>query len=282
MSTTEPGDLIAVEYQYEFRNLLFGSGTDYVTTKVSGLHALPPVRNSDVDYVLEHGAQPGPVTMGKRTISIDMTIKGAAGQDIEDKISSASAAFQLPSRRNSRRTEKFVFWRPGQVKKFINVRCERRDFPSDFETARGMCKGTVDLVAPDPLVYSLQEHTKTLTLGTGETSGQINIPNFGNHQDGAACILEVTGPATNFSITNSTDDNRSLQTNASLDADDVFIHDQAPFITTLNGDDGADFVENDSQEWRLLPGENVLVFSRSGTNAAAPATLKVTWRDVWQ
>lgn len=277
-----PGDLINSDYQYEFRGLLFGAGTDYITTAVNGLLSAPDAVNRDTDSMNGHGAVPGILTGNKRTVEFDLSIIGGSGLDIEQKLNAAQEAFQLPRRRYSREMEPLIFRRPGQPAKVIYVRCERREFESNYNVAHGLAEGSVQLVAPDPIIYSLEEHTAVIELAPGDTNGQIEVYQFGNLVDGAPCTLEIQGPATNPIVGNVTDDNRQVKTTVVLTAANTLVVDQKTLDSTLDGADAFGSVRNDSQYWQLLPKKNVITFSRAGGNTAATARLTIRWRDAWQ
>lgn len=277
-----PGDLIYADYQYEFRNFLFGHDTDILVEKVTGLLASAPSRNNDTDKLGDHGADPGVVTYGKRTIAFDLHLMGTAGNDIEQKLANAQRAFQLPRRRKSRTPSEFIYKRPGQPLKVIYARCERRDFTSEYKTAQGLASGSVELIAPDPLIYSLVLNEVTLTLPPGTATGEVPIYMAGDCEDGAAPIIEIVGPATDATVTSSTDDNRGLKLNGLITAAQTFLFDGKDLSATLNGADAGAMVRGDSQFWSLLPGWNTIVYARSNTNMAAQSTIKIRWRDTWQ
>lgn len=274
------GDKIANEYQYEYDGYLFGSGTDFLVEKVTGLLGTPAVRNNDTDRFNAHGATPGISTYGKRTIGVDGFLLGQAGEDIEEKIQAANRAFQLPGRRNRNNMKKFVFYRPGQVKKYVNARCERREIVSDFKTARGLGAVNLDFVCPDPLVYSLNEYEVELELGIGETNGEIEVWMRGDLKDGALPILEIDGPATDAIITNTTDDDRQIKLDGAIAVAETFVLDLQLMDASLDGDDAFTMVRKDSQYWVLLPGKNVISYQRTGS--AAISRLRIRWRDTWQ
>lgn len=277
-----PGDLIYADYQYEFRALLFGSGTDYLTEKVTGLLSSAPARNFDTDKQADHGAKPGLVLYGKRVIDFDVHILGTAGDDIETKLQAAQKAFQLPRRRTARTPSEFVYKRPGQPKKLIYARCERRDFTSDYSTAHGHASGSVELVAPDPLIYSLVLNELTLALPAGTATDQIEIYMSGDCEDGAAPEIEITGPATNPTVTNATDDNRALKVTGAITGVQTFIFNEKKMTATLDGADAGSMIANDSQFFTLLPGWNTIVYARSAANMGAQSVMKIRWRDTWQ
>lgn len=277
-----PGDQIYADMQYEFRNLLFGADTDILTEKVTGLLASAPARNQDVDKLGDHGASPGVVTYGKRTIAFDLHVMGASGNDIETKLEVARKAFQLPRRRASRSPSEFVYKRPGQPLKVIYARCERRDFTSDYKTARGLASGSVELIAPDPLIYSLVVNEETLTLPVGTANGEIEIYQAGDCEDGAAPVIEIVGPSTDATVTSATDENRALKVDGAISAVQTFLFDEKDLTATLDGADAGAMIRNDSQFWTLLPGWNTIVYARSAANMGAESTMKIRWRDTYQ
>lgn len=278
---TQTGDLINIEYQYEFRGWLFGSGTDTIVRSVSGLLALPEVRNSDIDRLNDHGATPGISVLSKRTVSFDVTILGSPGVDIESKVAEARTACQPPPKRLSRTLEPLAFWRPGAPKKVVYGRCERRDFESNYELARGKGEGSFDIVCPDSFIYGMEQKSVTITLAIGATTGQVNVFNFGDFRDGALCTVEIQGPATNAIVANSTDDNRQIKLDGAIAAGETFVLDQKTMEATLDGDDAFTMVRNDSQYWALLPGQNTIVFSRAAGATSAIARCTIRWQDTY-
>ncbi len=153
------GDLVTANEHYEFNGLLFGSNTSFITTKVDGLIGMPSTDSNDIDKLLEHGSIPGLLRIQKRTVAIDLSILGIPFGSIETNLTLAASAFQTPALRNSRVLAPFVFKRPGQVKKQIFARCDRRDFSSTYEVAHGHAVGSVQLVAPDPVIYSWAQNS---------------------------------------------------------------------------------------------------------------------------
>lgn len=279
-----PGALITQDGQYEFRGLLFGAGTDYVVEKMDGLLSAPPVQDSDFDRGHQHGALPGTTLYRKKLIACDMKIHGRPGVDIEDKISEATRAFQLPRIRNSRVMEPLVFKRLNAPKKILFVRCDKRDLPSDYKTARGLVYASVGWTAPDPLTYALTPLTESLVLNPGEVAGTFIATGLGSHVDGAPPVITISGPATNPIIENETDDERAIRLQVVLTAaDQLRIDVGARTVETKAG--AADWVRNyaivrsDSQWWNVLPGPNTINYNRTGS--ATASTITVDWRDVW-
>jgi len=281
------GDLVDRPYRYEFRDLAFGAGTDYIVEEVQGLLSMPTVRDGDTDRQSTDGAFPGVLTFGKRTLAFDLIIIGTAGTDIEGKLATARRTFQPPQRRKSTVMEPFVFQRPGEVKKVAYVRCTKRDFTSDYETARGKAEGSVELVAVDPTIYSLVVHDEEIQIAAAATSGTGTVTNAGDNADGTLPILTLTGPMTDPVVQNLDDDGRQFKLEGVFDADDQVRVDFRRRIVETRSGAGAwtedySIVKNDSLWWALLPGDNDLVFQRNSGNTATFATLEVTWQDAFQ
>lgn len=285
----DAGDLVDRPYRYEFRNLAFGAGTDFIVEEVQGLLSMPAVRDTDTDRQSADGATPGLVTFGKRTIAFDMIILGSAGLDIEGKLGLARTTFQPPQRRKSNVMEPFVFMRPGEPKKVIYVRCTKRDFTSSYETARGKAEGSVELVAPDPTIYSFEVHSQSTGIAAAATvngAGEI-FNNAGDNREGTLPLLTLTGPMTDPIVQNLDDDGRQFKLQGIFDADDqIRVDFKTRIVEKRSGTDpwveDYSLVRNDSEWWTMVPGDNTIVFARSAGNTATQAILNVKWQDAWQ
>lgn len=279
-----PGELVEDDFQYEFRSFVFGAGTPFVVEKVTGLLGSPSTNSDDVDKAHDHGAHPGMLLYGKRILAFDLKVRGSAGLDIEDKLEEMRRAFQAPRVRYSKIPEPFFFMRPGGVKKVIYARCTKRDFDSDYKTARGLAVGSVELQATDPLVYAVTPLHGELTLAPGQPSGTVIVTQLGSHIDGAPPVLEISGAATNPIVESETDDFRAVRLDVVLGANDAVRIDVGKKIVWHRVGLGGEWVRNysiwrnDSQWFNLLPGPNTINFSRTGATAT---TLDIDWRDVW-
>lgn len=276
----EPGDLIVVPYQYEFRGFLFGSQTSWRTESVTHLN-LPQVRTEgDSDLPGEHGTMPGEATYGSQIIDIEMFFLGLAGEDIEEKAGRLRRAFQLPKIRRSRILDQFVWQRPGEPKKFMWARCHKREIPSDYDLAVGLGHCQVQLMAYDPLTYSLNLETTSLSLAGGVNGGQVDINNQGDCEEGATPVIRITGPWNNPRIQNTADDGRTIRIDVVLGAADELEIDVSRFTVKKNGANTFASVRNDNQWWRVVPGVNTIVASRDA-GAGATGTMEIDWRHTW-
>lgn len=279
------GDKIDRDFQYEFRDYLFGSGTDGQTETVEGILGQPSARTSDEDKQEDHGAWTGMDTLPGRTIQIALNLFGDMGEDIEAKIAAASKAFQV-SKRNPFVEYEFVTKRPGHDKRFCRARARRCAFPSNYDTARGLSRGAVELFASDPRFYTLQAVTRNLVLPIADAAESMDIVSLGDFEDGSEeGVLTITGPATDPRIANAQDGNRTIRIDGVIAAGGVLVVDlrEKTALYTVGGVtvDWGGSIRNDNEWWVVLPGLNQITYTRDGGNVGAASTLTLVYRDAW-
>lgn len=282
----DPGAVggVVVVRGYEFRGFRFGTGTDYIVEEVEGLLSAPTARDSDIDKSHAHGTHPGVLLYGKRIIAFDLKITGSSST-IDSKLRTVRRIFQAPRVRTSKISEPLVFWRPDEPKKVAYVRCTKRDFPSNFLLGRGLAAGSVELQASDPLIYALAPSTTNLTLPPASTAGSVTASMLGDAAEGVGPILTIEGPATNPIIQNEDDDMRAVRMEIVLAATDgLRINLSTKVVEKRIGTGGAwvrdySIVRADNEWWKLLPGENVINYNRTGS--ALASTLTISWQDAW-
>jgi hypothetical protein len=286
------GEMVIEDYQYEYNGFLFGHNTDVLVEEINGLLGMPSSSSGDISFAGDHGAIPGVVRMDKRTVEIALHLLGSAGTDIEDKLAWAAACFRVPRLRSfgaSRELKPFVFQRPGQPKKMCLVRCDRREFSSNYDTAVGKASGSVQLVAPDPVIFSYEEHSTSVTLPAAALSGTMTVTNAGDHPDGVRPVVRITGPARNPRIKNDADDDRTLRLDLDIDATQALTIDLYTRVVHLEDAsdpaiyvDKFDAVRSDNEWWNLLPDDNLITYTRDGSGlSGASSTLTVVHRDGW-
>lgn len=279
------GDLITDDYQYQFGEFLFGSLTSYVTTQVDGLLSLAGARLADTDLSSDHGSVSGALTLPKRIVTFDVTIVGTPGNDIENKLAAARAAFQTPKLRKSRTEKPFCFQRPNAPKKWLLARCTKRDWSSTYEVAHGYAAGSVELTCSDPRIYSTLLATSTINMGIGASTNNITFVNNGDFEDGARPVITLTGPFTNPRIQNESDDDRTIALDVTIGAGDIMVIDTAVRTVKLSTDAGVTFddaeqyLRTDNQWWTIMPGANTVVAQRTSTGAIGEC--KLEWYDVY-
>ncbi len=168
--TPDAGELIELEYQYQFGPALMGSGTSIVVEKITGMLGHAETRDQDIEKANSHGSIPGSLLFLPRTIQFDVKVSTQIlGDTIEDVLDELSTAFQPPSLRNSRTLQAFAYWRPGRDKRQFFARATKLDFDSDFVVARGMAEASCLLTratAPTELLRCSTSlgHVRTLGL----------------------------------------------------------------------------------------------------------------------
>lgn len=267
------GDKITLNYQYEFRDLLFGSATDYVVEEVEGLLGLPGVVTNDQKRQDDHGDHRGLDLLEGRKLLFKINIKGVPGTDIESKIRAAVSAFQV-SKRAGTQEFRMVTQRPGRGKLFIDCRARRMAFPSNYDTAKGIAKGAAELAASDPRFYSIVESSTVIQIADLASQAQANVNMNGDFTDGSEPVIEIVGPATNPRLTNQSDGNRSIRIDVALTAADTMVVDVKNKTVLINGIDRYDTVRTDNQWWNLIPGVNTILYSRATTAGISRATVR--------
>lgn len=279
------GDLITRDYQYEFNGLLMGSGTPLVVESIEGLWSMPELRTADIERNDYHGDIPGEDLLGPRSIEIELHATADSQIEMEAALLNAARTFQ-PRLQEVH----FVWKRPGQVRKFVNCRPRKRQFPTSYEMAHGLSKGSLLLHASDPVIYALAEKNASIflsgpttnadgTTNPGATIGSTTWTNDGDWETWPRLILEGAGD--NPRIGNGEDGNRQIRIDVIMGTNDRLVMDAHPQrrTVTLNGVDRYDLVRTDNQWWRLLEGTNTITFSRGA--ATGSQTLTIAGRDAW-
>lgn len=268
------GDLVVADYQYEYNSLLMGSGTPYTVTGLEGLWDLPAVRVFDLDRIDYHGAIPGEDLLSARSLVAEITATSSTQATMESQMLAMAQAFMVRSD-----DIPLVWQRPGQVKKMINCRPRRRSFKSDYEMAKGLADGVVELYAADPTIYSLAQKTQNIVLNAGTASGNGAFSNAGFFDSWPKFTL--VGAGSNPRFANAQDSNRQVRIDITMAGGDTLVVDTHPLrrTVTLNGVDRYDLVRSDNQWWKLAAGSNTITFSRTATTGTQ--TLTVAWYDAW-
>lgn len=267
------GDLITLDYQYEYRGLLFGHQTELMVLNVDGLFSTPDVKSEDHERTDTHGEFDAPLLMGPRYIEV--TLRMRRGPINAEVLHQELATAFLPTQDSHR----FVFSRPGMPTRFVSCRVHDRVIPSTYELARGMAEVNVMLKATDPVIYGLVEKVTTFTSSSSMNHGG-NWP--------MAPVLEVIGPASNPRIEHVQQD-RMIAIGGPFDVMDVplnstLIVDVKNKLVTMDGSDYYSKVRVDNRWWLLEPGTNTIaIHNSSGTTSALDpgGSINVRHRDAW-
>lgn len=273
------GDLVTKNGHYEFRGFLFGSGTRFIVEEVDGLHGMPDTEDTDAPFQFGHGSSPGFIRLTRRIFEIDMSID-STGPDIHSDLNDLKQAFQVPRKRLTRTTEPFV-WQKDGVKKRANARCHRRRVPSNYELAHGLGDVRLQLIAPDPIIYSNLEHSEGITIGASGTTASETVTNDGDFLDGYEPTIVVVGPFKNPRFTNQADDNRQIKVDVEATDSEILEINVKQKTVKINGVSVFTEVPDDNQWWSVVPGDNLITYDRADENNFASSEMIIRWRDTY-
>ncbi|MGI8426223.1 MAG: phage distal tail protein [Actinomycetota bacterium] len=273
------GDLLTQATQIEIwrsdtDRLLIGKGTSYTIEEIEGL-GVPDLDDRDIPLMSDHGAAAGLDLLNSRPIRANIHVKGTAGADILGKMQVLAKMF-----RPQRVTDSDAFlalFLPGLPKVRFGGRPRRASWNTDVWIAVGFVRASWEFVALDPVAYALTQASQVISIGAGSTSNTGTVTMGGDFR--SRPILEIQGPATNPRISNAADANRQVKIDIALLSSETLIVDVAAKTATVAGVDKYGSVRTDNQWFDLLPGANLLTFSRSTTTGVANLTVKS--RDAW-
>lgn len=272
------GDLVTAFQHYEFNGLLLGHGTDYIVTKVDGLLGKSDVKTTDIDRQDAWGEFPGRDMYKGRKIVFTIEVINDINP-IEQNMASLEAAWAIPDISPPASPYQLVFYRnwPTAGKRFYWGKPGRLAVPSDSDYAMGNAHVIAEIKANDPRKYSLIESSDLYTIpNTGSTFSGFST----NSGDTAmAPILDIVGPFTNPIIQNVTDAGKAFKMSIAGLANDLLEIDMRQRTVTLNGSDVGHNMMLDSNWWKLRPGANQIIYSRSGAGASSTMTLRR--RNAW-
>jgi hypothetical protein len=252
------GDLLSGEAQLEWRGTLLGSGSLARTLSLQGWQDLPGVVVNNQKLSGFHGATPGQLTAGERSITWDF------------RLSKELSAFQAAVRTLRKLTalsenpveEELALQLDGQ-KFMVMARVGRRIIPTEKHYALGSIQGAVQWISTNPRQWLLPRKTSQAKLPTAPSGGLV-FPlvfplNFGQAVAGgefparlanagsvdAWPVWRITGPVQGPTITN-------LDTGAVLRFDSTW---SVPAGQTIEID--------------TRPGMRTVVFTPSGVSASA-------------
>ena len=166
---------ITQDYQFDFRGVTFGDGTNYDVISMEGIHDMI-IRDRDRDNVRSHGIIPGNHRSTFRLIRCNLEVRGAAGSsglwdDTQAIITAMSPdQFELPDETQ----DKFGFRFPNEGENFVYARPIRRSLPRRNNTEFGLQPFRFEMKVYDPRIYDENEED------SGSQTGTFNITNSGD------------------------------------------------------------------------------------------------------
>lgn len=272
------GDLLTgVGVQYEYMGILFGSGTNNIVAEITGLDSMPELVTEDVQRTDTHGASEGTDLMASREIvmTLNAVRDNVFGNDRHAQILSFYRDLARVMTPRDDRVQ-FCFQNPGEDAKQLWVRPRRRDLPNTGDVATGLSVGSLAWVAPDPRIYSLEQHSASITLPIGVASNSFIVDNLGDFYSDP--IVTITGAGANPRITNGAV-SRTVAFDLAQGSGQTLAFDFGLRTAKLDGTSVYSARRTDNQWWSLEPGENTIAFNRSVTTAAQ--TFTIFWYDAW-
>lgn len=275
------GDLITADRQMEVwrsdtDRLLIGDTTYYRFENINGL-TTPAVRAERSPRPQGHGV----IALGNdfydsRSIEGEISVLGLAGAELSDRLNVLSKAFRVLRRGEANPT--LTYRGKGTPARRLTGRPKGAEWPGDWRHVKGRgVPAGFRFEALDPRFYSTTEFSQTITIAAGSSSNSATIANAGDTE--SSPILEIQGPAVNPRISNGADANRQVKIDITLTALETLIVDVGAKTATLAGVDKYGSVRTDNQWFDIIPGNNLITFSRTGTTGAAVLTVK--WRDAY-
>lgn len=208
------GELITQDDQLEWRGTLLGATTAYRWRDLEGWLDLPEVRDGDLDFDNFHGAQPGQLLLGRRTITYTFVLNGAAADfAAQQKTLRAITAFD-----ENPVEEPLVIQTEG-LRAMANARVIRRSIPRPPNNASGFSVGAIQWRATNPRLLHLPQQlvgpvsppvaggggllwplTYPLVWGSTPSGGELLLTNNGN--SAVQPVFRVLGASTGPVITN--------------------------------------------------------------------------------
>jgi hypothetical protein len=287
------GRLITKDHQYQYRDLLFGSGTNLISEGWNGLFdATPNLATSDLTPKDRHGIIPGYDLMGGRTLDdvIDVTDpEGKNPSKVFDLAEKVQLAFRVAQNESP-----LVYKLPGRDKRFVMARPRKATMPKDADLTLGYGKATIQLFATDPAHYDLAtlDSGATFNFGPDITEVQATIRCGGTWF--TYPVIDIVGDGNEWALELNQQDPIHgisdygatwLQARASnvvvpgLDMEHRI--DMKARTYTANGLPSYRFLSANSRWWRLGPGDNVITVTRSDEFSDNPATVKFTWHTAY-
>lgn len=263
----------------------------YHMQEIEGLLSSPDIRSGDYSKLSRNGMIPGTDRYSGRAVNLNLLIDHYDETSFGDAISALSSAFSAPIDSALPLTFTIRGVASGQTAR-LYVRPRKLNLPIDFEYFNGASYADIQLFATDPLIYSDDELTATITLaqdpggmtfplvfplvfGGGGSYGSAIVTNDGNAD--APVVIRINGPVTNPTVRNVTT-GQSLGFTATIASGDYLLVDTLNRTVLLNGTaDRYSYLTN-PQWWRLAPGDNEIRYFAAITSAS---TAVITYRSAW-
>lgn len=289
---SEVGNDVYSSGQYLFNGVQLNnhqSTYDLIVEKVEGLFDIPIVKSSgDYEDAALHGGFAGQERIASRYITMDLILSAVDEKTYHEQLQLLRTAL-IPSSQ-----EKLLwFKRTGQGgtdKKFVYCRPRRfGGFDSDYDSARGIGKGSAQLWCPDPAKYDWIPYRSNFTH-FGNNTGYFDHTPQGNFR--TLPVFEITGPTgagvgVNLQRTLAAGApvavNRNFILSAAIPSGQT-VRVDSRLRTVVNLTTGADWRQyvDDTSEWLdLLPGTQNYLAHINTVSSATNWTLLFTYNPAW-
>ncbi|MFF7561966.1 phage tail domain-containing protein [Streptomyces pseudovenezuelae] len=174
----------------QWGDLLFGPGSQYAVTAVSGVDDLPDIRTEDVARPGQHGDYTGPDWTEARTIQLKLGLRGESPDDLRD-LSLALRNATQPQLQPA----PLQFLDQGVL---VWAKVRKRSIPYDAEYLWSIGDAALELYCADPYLYGLDEKSAWTTAYSPAAGRTYPLMYAGL----AAATNEVLNPSTEVDTTN--------------------------------------------------------------------------------
>jgi hypothetical protein len=208
------GELITQDNQIEWRGTLLGATTPYRWRELEGWLDLPETRDGDVDYDNHHGAQPGQLLLGRRTITWTFVLNGAAAD-----FAAQQRALRAITTLDENPVEEPLIIQIDGLRAMVNARVIRRSIPRPPNSGSGFTVGAIQWRATNPRILHLPQQvvgpvsppvpggggliwplTYPLVWGSTPSGGELQLTNDGDAA--VQPVFRITGASLGPAITN--------------------------------------------------------------------------------
>ena len=276
------------QYSFAFNGYVFGGGNSvHQILDVSGLEALPNIRNQDDNRGYQDGMFTGNDFLSGREITITILTVGGNGYSAQQNYNFLQQAL-LPQTSGTTPLQFQLSLASGLQRVYARVRANKTLV--DPEYTYGYIKSQYSFFCPDPRYYddALQTANLTVTNALGRIYNRTYNLVYGfSTSGGAATVINngwattyptitVSGPIVNPTIGNGTTSNYVTVTGLYTNTDLITI-DLDSKLVTVNGNPARNLVAGTSTWFGAIPGANAFYLTGSGT-LAGTTSATVSWR----
>ena len=261
----------------------------YVVEKVEGLDSAG-MREARENKAAQHGQNDWQSFLAERLITFEGKIMGKSASNLETARQALLDAY-IPD--GVYRWLKFT--PSGAVAKQAYCKIYSRKISEQYKDISYFRNFLINLIAIDPHIYSQEELTKTVyipsteggrvfpktypkTYGTVQVGGKIVCTNSGNHS--VLPIIKMYGPLSSPKIRNNNDGQKEILVNLVVADGDYLEIDFEEKTIMLNGTTSRyNYLDSDSEWWKILTGNNEIEFRDGGGNINGYA--QIIYRHGW-